>query len=59
MAKTDVERNGRRTAWRNPVLRFQGSCRAPAEVVYDLLATSRTTWSGPASGSSRPPGCSP
>jgi hypothetical protein len=38
MATTDVERDGRRTAWRNPVLRFEGSCRAPAEVVYDLLA---------------------
>jgi hypothetical protein len=38
MATTDIERDGRRTAWRNPVLRFEGSCRAPAEVVYDLLA---------------------
>ena len=38
MANTDIARDGRRTAWRNPVLRFEGSCRAPAEVVYDLLA---------------------
>jgi hypothetical protein len=48
MAKTDVERDGRRTAWRNPVLRFEGSCRAPAEVVYDLLADlqSHLEWAG-------------
>jgi hypothetical protein len=38
MAKTDIERNGPRTTWRNPALRFEGACRAPAEVVYDLLA---------------------
>jgi hypothetical protein len=38
MARPDVEQAGRRTAWRNPVLRFEGSCRAPAEVVFDLLA---------------------
>jgi hypothetical protein len=45
---TDVERDGRRTAWRNPVLRFEGSCRAPAEVVYDLLADlqSHLEWAG-------------
>jgi hypothetical protein len=48
MAKTDVERDGRRTGWRNPVLRFEGACRAPAEVVYDLLADlqSHLEWAG-------------
>src|SRR5919106_2431781 len=48
MAKTNVERNGSRTVWRNPVLRFEGSCRAPAEVVYDLLADlqSHLEWAG-------------
>jgi hypothetical protein len=48
MAKTDVERDGPRTAWQNPVLRFQGSCRAPTEVVYDLLADlqSHLEWAG-------------
>ena len=48
MAKTDVERNGPRTAWRNPALRFEGSCRAPAEVVYDLLADlqNHLEWAG-------------
>jgi hypothetical protein len=52
MAKTDVERDGRRTAWRNPVLRFEGSCRAPAEVVYDLLADlqSHLEWAGQRQG---------
>ncbi len=48
MAKTDAERNRPRTAWRNPALRFEGSCRAPAEVVYDLLADlqSHLEWAG-------------
>jgi hypothetical protein len=48
MAKTDVEREGHRTAWRNPVLRFEGSCGAPAEEVYDLLADlqSHLEWAG-------------
>jgi hypothetical protein len=48
MATTDIEQDGRRTAWRNPVLRFEGSCRAPAEVVYDLLADlhSHLDWAG-------------
>ena len=52
MAKTDVERDGRRTAWRNPVLRFEGPCRAPAEVVYDLLADLRShlEWAGQRQG---------
>jgi hypothetical protein len=38
MAKTEVVRDGRPTPWRNPVLRFEGSSRAPAGDVYDLLA---------------------
>lgn len=48
MAKTDVERAGRGTSWRNPVLRFEASCRAPAESVYDLLADlqSHLEWAG-------------
>ena len=48
MATKDIERDGRRTAWRNPVLRFEASCRAPAEVVYDLLADlqSHLDWAG-------------
>lgn len=48
MATTDVERDGRGTAWRNPVLRFEGTSRAPAEVVYDLLADlqSHLEWAG-------------
>jgi hypothetical protein len=48
MSKADVERDGRRTAWRIPVLGFEGSCRAPAEVVYDLLADlqSHLEWAG-------------
>ena len=52
MAKTDVEGDGRRTAWRNPVLRFEGSCQAPAEVVYDLLADlqNHLDWAGQRQG---------
>ena len=48
MAKTQLERNERRTKWRNPVLRFERSCRAPAEAVYDLLADlqSHLDWAG-------------
>jgi uncharacterized protein YndB with AHSA1/START domain len=48
MGKSEVERDGRRSPWRNPVLRFEGSCRAPAEVVYDLLADLRShlEWAG-------------
>jgi hypothetical protein len=48
MAKTDLRRGGRRTWWRNPVLRFEGTTRAPAEVVYDLLADihSHLEWGG-------------
>ena len=46
--KTQVERTGRRTPWRNPVLRFEGTCPAPAEAVYDLLADlgSHLEWAG-------------
>jgi len=52
MPGTDVERDGRRTAWRNPVLRFERSCRAPATVVYDLLADlpSHLDWGGQRQG---------
>ena len=48
MATTDIEPDGRRTAWRNPVLRFEGTCRAPAEVVYNLRADlhSHLDWAG-------------
>src|SRR5436309_15846253 len=48
MARTDVDRGHPRTAWRNPALRFEGSCKAPAEVVYDLLADLRShlDWAG-------------
>lgn len=48
MAKTDLERGRRRIPWRNPVLRFEGTTRAPAEAVYDLLADlhSHLDWAG-------------
>jgi uncharacterized protein YndB with AHSA1/START domain len=48
MAKTDVQRGAGRTSWRNPVLRFEASCRAPAELVYDVLADlqSHLDWAG-------------
>jgi len=48
MARTQVERDGRRTKWRNPVLRFEGICRASAEDVYDLLSDlqSYLDWAG-------------
>lgn len=48
MAKTQVDRGGRRTSWRNPVIRFDGSTRASAEKVYDLLADlqSHLEWAG-------------
>ena len=48
MAKTEAERDGRRTPWRNPILRFEGSSRAPAEAVYDVLADiqSHLEWAG-------------
>jgi hypothetical protein len=36
------------TTWRNPVLRFEGECRASVETVYDLLADlhSHLDWAG-------------
>jgi len=48
MAKTNLERGGQGTSWRNPVLRFDGTTRAPAEAVYDLLADlhSHLEWAG-------------
>ena len=48
MTKTEVERPARRTPWRNPVLRFEGTSRAPAEAVYDVLADlpSHLDWAG-------------
>jgi hypothetical protein len=48
MAKTDLERGGQLTSWRNPVLRFAGTTKAPAEAVYDLLADlhSHLEWAG-------------
>ena len=48
MGKRQMEREGARTKWRKPVLRFEGSCAAPAEVVYDLLADlpSHLDWAG-------------
>jgi len=48
MGKIQVDLDGRRTKWRNPVLRFEGSCRAPAEAVYDLLSDlqSHLEWAG-------------
>jgi hypothetical protein len=48
MVRTQVEGDGRRTTWRNPVLRFEGSCGASAETVFDLLADlqSHLEWGG-------------
>jgi hypothetical protein len=48
MGKAQLEGEGRRTKWRNPVLRFEGSCHAPAEAVFDLLADlpSHLDWAG-------------
>ena len=48
MAKTEVVREGRPTPWRNPVLRFEGSSRAQAGAVYELLADlqSHLDWGG-------------
>jgi len=48
MAKTEMVNGGARTRWRNPVLRFEGSCPAPADVVYELLADlpSHLEWAG-------------
>ena len=48
MARTQVQEEGRRPTWRNPVLRFEGSCRASAEIVFVLLADlqSHLEWGG-------------
>jgi hypothetical protein len=48
MSKTMDQKGARRTPWRNPVLRFEGSCRASVETVYDLLADLRShlDWAG-------------
>ncbi|MCA1704995.1 MAG: hypothetical protein LC808_17725 [Actinobacteria bacterium] len=48
MAKAQMEQTPRRTTWRNPVIRFEGQCRAPAESVYELLADlqSHLEWAG-------------
>ncbi len=52
MGKTRVEGDRQRTTWRNPVLRFEGACHAPAEAVYDLLADlpSHLDWAGQRQG---------
>jgi uncharacterized protein YndB with AHSA1/START domain len=48
MAREQLEGDRPRTTWRNPVLRFEGTTRAPAEAVYDLLADlqSHLDWAG-------------
>jgi hypothetical protein len=48
MARVEVDGGGARTRWRNPVIRFEGHSRGPAEVVYDLLAdlASHLDWAG-------------
>lgn len=48
MARTEVVRSVAQTAWKNPVLRFDGVSRAPAGAVYDLLADLRShlEWAG-------------
>lgn len=48
MKETQLDRDGRGTTSRNPVLRFEKTCRAPAEAVYDLLADlqSHMEWAG-------------
>jgi hypothetical protein len=48
MARTHVDQAERRTRWHNPVLRFEGFCPAPSEVVYDVLADLQThlEWAG-------------
>ena len=48
MARMQEERAGNRTKWRNPVIQFEGSCRAPGETVYELLADlqSHLEWAG-------------
>ena len=48
MTKTQVQGSGRRTSWHNPILRFEGTSRAPADAVYDLLEDlqSHLEWAG-------------
>src|SRR5438128_4283471 len=48
MTKTQLEESGGRTSWRNPVLRFEGTSRASADAVYDLLEElqSHLDWGG-------------
>ena len=48
MAGKEDEGDTAQVAWDNPVLRFEGFSRAPADVVYDLLADlqSHLEWSG-------------
>lgn len=48
MVRTQSESDGRGTTWPNPALRFEGTSRASAEAVYDLLADlqSHLDWAG-------------
>ena len=48
MSKAQVQDSGRRTSWRNPVLRFEGTTQASADSVYDLLEDLRShlEWAG-------------
>jgi hypothetical protein len=48
MSKTEARGSERRTSWRNPVLRFEGTTRASADAVYDLLEDlqSHLEWAG-------------
>jgi hypothetical protein len=48
MTGTETWKDTVRTAWRNPVLRFEGRVEAPPEAVYDLLIDLRThlEWGG-------------
>ena len=51
-AATRMKHTRSRIKWRNPVIRFDGTCRASAEQVYDLLADLRThlEWAGERQG---------
>lgn len=48
MTRMHVQGSGRRTRWRNPVLRFEGTSGASADAVYDLLVDlqSHLEWAG-------------
>lgn len=48
MDKAQIDEVGAPTRWRNPVLKFEGSSRAPAGAVYELLADLRShlEWAG-------------